>query len=152
MSPSLRPTEEQVAAAQLRVEVDKKLGRATPDAVREIAAYHPTSDLAQPRQPLVVADTTETPQGGVPTVAAHVAAALREQGYHLTSPWEGHAAEAFRQEFEATRDEWQRAAARAEESSYALVDRLEALRYELEAIRVEWQRAAAQAEESSRSE
>lgn len=33
------PTEEQVAAVQLRVFLDEKLGRSTPDIVRDIAAH-----------------------------------------------------------------------------------------------------------------
>ncbi|NUT48938.1 MAG: hypothetical protein HOV94_16765 [Saccharothrix sp.] len=44
MSPPLRFTEEQIAAAQLRIVVDQKLGRPTPEIVRQIANQRPSED------------------------------------------------------------------------------------------------------------
>lgn len=44
MNSSLRPTDEQIAAAQLRVVLDGKLGRETPEIVQEIAAHPSVAD------------------------------------------------------------------------------------------------------------
>lgn len=45
MSPRLQFTEEQIAAAQLRIVVDQKLGRPTPEIVRQIANHRPAEGI-----------------------------------------------------------------------------------------------------------
>lgn len=54
MKPLADATDEQVAAAQLRVVLDAKLGRETPDWIRHLAGRSPTSDSA----PTTVDDPT----------------------------------------------------------------------------------------------
>lgn len=46
LSPDVQLTDEQIAAAQLRIEVDRKLGRPTPQVVRDIANQGPTKPSA----------------------------------------------------------------------------------------------------------
>lgn len=62
MNAPLQPNEEQIAAAQLRIELDKKLGRETPEIVREIATYRPTTRPTQHLRPLAKTDQYDATQ------------------------------------------------------------------------------------------
>lgn len=63
MNSPLRPTDEQIAAAHLRIVLDEKLGRETPEIVREIAAHHPGTARRQHDQDGVV---VQDPLTGLP--------------------------------------------------------------------------------------
>ncbi|HYQ69992.1 tetratricopeptide repeat protein [Actinophytocola sp.] len=56
MNAPLQPTDEQIAAAQLRIELDKKLDRGTPEIVRQIATYRPTTRPTQDLRPPTTTD------------------------------------------------------------------------------------------------
>lgn len=60
MNSPLQPTDEQIAAAQLRLVLDEKLGRQTSEIIREIATHRPAGDQqpSTPWQPPVEGDPT----------------------------------------------------------------------------------------------
>lgn len=96
-SPPLRVTEEQIAAAQLRIVLDEKLGRQTPNVVRRIAAMTSVesdeprsgSDLRDRTYSNVVAGLAAGQHLAVDAVGAFVdgelgAVALDRAAAHLT--------------------------------------------------------------------